>query len=342
MLEILTRLSAPDEEQLMKKPQKSTAVVWSVAPSAAMVGRDSARRAAHTVEGPTLYDREIGFGRGIASADRSPTCNCRSSRACVSLIGPSRMRRFVSTFIALAAAALVVSGCGGGDAAGTTPTTTPPSATSDTTGTTVANDPNANGGVTSSSAGTNSDVPGVNEIANAKAASGQKIQLSARTPKKFSGAHCAQPIMVVLYQPDSILDAELYSAARTAARRSGVKDLVTIVYSPRDVKKMGDLPAKLGLLATPGIATVARDGTIENFWTSYVDDALIRRSIENAAASRPCKVASADVPAAGSALSDAVTVANGGTVVDTVADPLAGKPPGTPAVDAAAASTPSY
>jgi hypothetical protein len=183
------------------------------------------------------------------------------------------------------------------------------------------------------------EAPGVNEIGGATAAVGQPVKVSAITPKKFAKAHCAKPIMVVYYQPDSILDGELYGQAKAATH--GVKDVVTLVYTPADVKSFGDLPSKLGLLTTPGIATVGRDGTIENFWTTYVDSALIQRSLKNAERSKPCKVSSDDVPAAGSALVDATTVANGGTVANTSVDPLTGTPPGTPAVDAAGAIDPA-
>ena len=186
---------------------------------------------------------------------------------------------------------------------------------------------------------TGAEDPGVNELSTANAAVGSPVKVSAITPKKFAKAHCTKPIMVVFYQPESILDSELYGQAKAAAK--GVDDVVTLVYTPRDVKTFGDLPAKLGLLTTPGIATVGRDGTIENFWTTYVDSALIKRSLQNAERSKPCKVSNDDVPAAGSALVDATTVANGGTVANTTADPLAGSPPNTPAVDASGAVDPA-
>lgn len=176
------------------------------------------------------------------------------------------------------------------------------------------------------------DEPGVNELATADAKVGAPVKVSAITPKKFEKAHCVKPILVVFYQPDSILDSALFGQAKAATK--GVDDVVTLAYTPRDVKTFGDLPSKLGLLTTPGIATVGRDGTIENFWTTYVDSALIKRSLQNAERSKPCKVSNDEVPAAGSALVDATTVANGGTVVNTTADPLAGSPPNTPTVDA--------
>ena len=341
----------------MTHPTHPTRGPWPAANSAAMVGADPARDTVQTVEGPTLHDREIEFGRGIASGDRSPTCTCRSSRAYARSNGPGRSIRAV---LLAAAVGLLVAGCGGGDdaaavdaavpvdpAAGTDPAMTDPAAAGGAvdpaTGQLIADD--TAGG---NAPGATEEIPGANEISNADAATGQTVKISALTPKKFVDAHCAKPIMVVLYQPDSILDERLYTAARKAAKRSKLKDLVTLAYNPREVKEMGDLPSKLGLLATPGIATVGRDGTIENFWTTYVDEALIAASLKNAGSAKPCKLSAEEVPAAGSALADATTVANGGTLTDaaasgtvegTTTDPLAGAPPATPAVDAAGAAT---
>ncbi len=300
---------------------------WPAAEAAAMVGADPARRMVQTVEGPTLHDREIGFGRGLASSDRSPTCNCRSSRASARSFGPGRpSTRLAARMLGVLALALVATGCGGSPEAlmNTPQENAAPAPAPDAT---LAGDTGA------------TDQPGVNEISSASAKVGEPVKVSAITPKKFAKAHCADPIMVVFYQPESILDSELYGQAKAAAK--GVDDLVTLVYTPKDVKSFGDLPSKLGLLTTPGVATVGRDGTIENFWTTYVDSALIHRSLLNAEKSKPCKVSSNDVPAAGSALVDATTVANGGTVKNTTVDPLTGTPPGTPAVDAAGAVDPA-
>ncbi|MCW2921505.1 MAG: hypothetical protein JWL76_1379 [Thermoleophilia bacterium] len=227
--------------------------------------------------------------------------------------------------LGIVALALVAAGCGGD-----------PAALLNTPAENAAPAPAADA---STVADTGEPDPGVNEIGTASAAVGQPVKISAITPKKFAKAHCAKPIMVVFYQPDSILDAELFGQARAATK--GINDVVTLVYTPGDVKTFGDLPSKLGLLTTPGIATVGRDGTIENFWTTYVDSALIHRSLRNAEKSKPCKVSSNEVPAAGSALVDATTVANGGTVANTTVDPLTGTPPGTPAVDASGAVDPA-
>jgi hypothetical protein len=308
-----------------------------------MVGADPARRVAQTVEGPTLHDREIEFGRGIASSDRSPTCFGRSSRASALVSGPGRSarraRRAVGSAAALLALALVTSGCGGAAAADPAASATPGASTDGTAiaGTT----PAATGttGAAASGTGAAADVPGANEIANADASAGELLTVSAMTPKKFKQAFCSKPIMVVYYQPGSIVDEKLLAEATAAAGLVKGAGLVTLAYTPKDVKAFGDLGSKLGLFSTPGLATVGRDGRIENFWTSYVDHALIERSLRNAAASHACKVGGDDVPAPGSALADATTVANGGTVKGATSDPLTGTPPGTPAVDAAAANT---
>ena len=225
------------------------------------------------------------------------------------------------------AIALVAAGCGGSpeELLNTPAENATPAPATDTT-------------LAGNAAGTQ-EQPGVNEIQAADAKSGAPVKVSAITPKKFAKAHCAKPIMVVFYQPESILDAELYGQATAAAK--GIDDVVVLPYHPSEVKQFGDLPAKLGLLTTPGVAIVGRDGTIENFWTTYVDSALIHRSLQNAERSKPCKVSADEVPAAGSAFADATTVANGGTVKNTATDPLAGTEPGTPAVDAAGAIDPA-
>lgn len=229
--------------------------------------------------------------------------------------------------------ALLATGCGG-DAAAEFPPVDPAAATPD---------PNAalvtEGGSVTEPLRSSGDegAPGANEISSADATVGKSVKVSAATPKGFRAAHCSKPIMVVYHQPGSIVDEKLLAEGRAAA--ASVKGVVSLEYTPRDVKASGDLPAKLGLFATPGVATVGRDGRIENFWTTYVDRALIQRSLRNAAASRPCKVSSGEVPAAGSAIEAATTVANGGAVdAVTSADPASATTPVDPTVDAAGAA----
>lgn len=318
---------------------------WPAAMGAAMVGADPARRVVQTVEGPTLHDREIGFGRGLASSDRSPTCFGRSSRAYARSTGPGRssrrLRRAASWAIAVIAFAIVASGCGGGATADPAAAGTP-AAGADPSATTVAGtgtDPSAPSvtGALTSAAG--EDIPGANEISNANAAVGASVKVSATTPKKFRDAHCSEAIMVVYYQPGSVVDEKLLQQATNAAASAG--DVLMLVYTPRDVKSAGDLPSKLGLFSTPGLATVGRNGKIANFWVTYVDQSLIKYSLMSAKAAKPCKVGSGDVPAAGAALKDATIVASGGKLEDASTDPLAGGQPGTPAVDAAGATDPT-
>ncbi|MCW2928230.1 MAG: hypothetical protein JWM86_2198 [Thermoleophilia bacterium] len=315
---------------------------WPAPQVAAMVEADPVRDGAQTVEGPTLHDRETEFGRGLASFDRSPTCFGRSSRASALRVGPgpslsSRLRR---SALLIGALALLATGCGGGDDAAAVD----PAATAAATPTTDANGavvggtgtaPAAATGDTGSTLGDDTATPGANEIAGANAAGGSPVTVTAITPKKFAKAHCIKPIIVVFYQPGSVVDQRLYAEAAAAA--ASVKGIVSLTFTPKDTKLYGDLPAKLGLLSTPGLAVVDRSGKLENFWVTYVDRALIRRSLQNAAAAKPCKVATDEAPAAGSALSDAALVANGGTVANTTANPLAGTEPGTAAVDAAGA-----
>jgi hypothetical protein len=235
--------------------------------------------------------------------------------------------------VAVLAFALLATGCGG-DPSELTNTGTPTTG-QDVTGTTVGQEPAPTGQTAALQAA--DDTPGANEISSADAAVGKSVKVSATTPKKFRAAHCSEAILVVYYQPDAIVDEKLLQQATDAA--ADVGDLLMLVYTPKDVKAAGDLPAKLGLFSTPGIATVGRDGKIENFWTSYVDHSLIKRSLLNAKAAKPCGTSSGDVPAAGAALKDATIVASGGKLEDASTNPLAGSTPGTPAVDAAGATT---
>lgn len=241
---------------------------------------------------------------------------------------------------------MIAAGCGGGDefdagAVDQNASATPPVA--DGTGVVAGNqgtgDPAVDGGdVSGIGAEGGEETPGINEIASANAAPGTAVKLSAITPKKFAKAHCSKPIMVVYYQPKSVVDTKMLAEAKLAA--SKVKDTVLLVYTPKDVKASGDLPAKLGLFSTPGVATVNRSGAIENFWVSYVDHALLEFSLRNAANAKPCKVDAEDVPAPGSALADAALVASGGTVAGTTTSSEDGTPPNTPAIDAAGAVDP--
>ncbi|MCW2961543.1 MAG: hypothetical protein JWM90_1930 [Thermoleophilia bacterium] len=257
------------------------------------------------------------------------------------------------------ALALVAAGCGGGeeipvDAAA--PVTDPAAVPVDPNAAPV--DPNAApvepnapvdpnavpgtpvaGGATDGSAATNagSDVPGLNEIANADASSGTPIKLSALTPKVFKSAHCRKPIIVVLYQPGAILDAKLLAEARAA--KASVKGSTQITYTPKDVKAFGDLPAKLGLLSAPGVAIVNRDGTFGIVWTSYVDRELIAKALRYAASTKQCKLSVDDVPAAGepvaSDLSNAAALVSGAkpaasTTLAGTTTPAAGTVAATP------------
>ncbi|MCW2956224.1 MAG: hypothetical protein JWO69_1093 [Thermoleophilia bacterium] len=301
---------------MMQQPSRlhSTNDSWSAAHDAAKVGADPVQRVVQHVEGPTLYNREPEFGRGLASYDRAPTCSGRSSRASASTSGPGRtFARRVASGAALLALALVVAGCGGEevpvdaapaavDPALTTPAATNPDGTPVTPAATnpdgtpvTPGTPIAGGATDGTAAGDEGgDVPGLNEISGATATNGSTVKISALTPKQFKQAHCNKPILVVLYQPGSILDEKLLDEARTA--KAKVPGTVQIIYTPKQVKSFGDLPAKLGLLSAPGVATVGRDGRIANFWTTYVDSDLILSSLRNAAKAKPCRLTSDDVP----------------------------------------------
>jgi hypothetical protein len=113
-----------------------------------------------------------------------------------------------------------------------------------------------------------------------------------------------------------LLDEKLLGQVSAARSAAGVKDLVQLTYEPRQVKKFGDLLAKVGLLSSPGVAVIARDGRIENFWTTYVDTDLVTKSLRNAAKAKRCTaLTGADVAVAPPTnnFSDAATLAGGGT-----------------------------
>ncbi|MCW2949138.1 MAG: hypothetical protein JWN41_151 [Thermoleophilia bacterium] len=329
---------------------------WSAAHAAAMVGADPARRVVQHVEGPTLLDRELPFGRGIATLDRAPTCLGRSSPAFALVSEPGRsnrrhlLRRGLGATLTTIVLALVATGCGGAaDATTATPapapaaTPTPAVADSGSTGTTVAD---GTAGAASAStdtttpgaASSSSDIPGANEIAGSEAAGGAAIKISTLTPQEFVRAHCTKPIVVVLHQPNSILDQALLSSVKAAlgsASRTAKHDTVLLVYTPKEIKRFGDLPAKVGLLTAPGVAVINRGGAIQNFWTGYVDSSLLGRVLELAAATKPCKVANEDAgvsaadptlgaAATSSSLAAAATIASGGAATAATTTPAPG------------------
>jgi hypothetical protein len=317
------------------------------------------------VHGIAAYDRAptCVSRSSPASVLESEPGRSSAAAATTTATSPKRrrtVRRAVGAGVLTLALALVAAGCGAAadpaavdpaaastptpDASATTGTPVAATTTTDpTTGAVTTTDPTTGAvipatatagatGATTSTATADEDVPGVNEISGTEAAGGAAIKISKLTPKEFVTAHCAKPIVVVLHQPDSILDQELLSSVKSAignASKTAKKDTVLLVYTPADVKKFGDLPAKVGLLSAPGVAVINRGGAIQNFWTGYVDESLIRRVLEIASATKPCKVANEDAGAAAadpslgaaaqpaSSLATAATIASGGTPAAT-------------------------
>jgi hypothetical protein len=220
-----------------------------------------------------------------------------------------------------AAVALVAAGCGGADPSADAAATAPTTAAT-TPGTTVSG--------TGSTGASMLDEPGMNDIAASQANAGVSVKISSRTPKAFVAANCARPIVVVLYQPDSTLDLALRKEVNTAVKKT--KDELLLTYTPSDVREYGDLPSKLGLFAAPGVAIVARDGTIENIWSGvYVDNKLIEASLRNAASATACKVAenaAAGGANATSSLQGAAALVAGGGTAPAAATGLATPAPG--------------
>lgn len=272
---------------------------WRTPAVPATVGADPARRSTSNVEGPTPHDRELPFGRGLAAVDRAPTCICRSSRTPVGA-GPGRFsptlaRSRAALVTVVLACALVATGCGGGDAAA------PADAGATLDATAATGDQTALAGAD----GTTLDATGAETgaedpagpsggLAGSAAAPGVTVATSRRTPKAFRAAMGIRPIVVVLYQPDAVLDKAALLEARLAART--VDDAVLLTYAASDVAGYGDLPEQLGLFSTPSVAVVSRSGEIQNFWAGYVDRGLLERSVQQAADATASEVTSADAP----------------------------------------------
>jgi len=135
------------------------------------------------------------------------------------------------------------------------------------------------------------------------------VKTSEATPKEFVDDLGRRTIVVVLYQPASIIDESQLLEVRAAV--AGSKDVTLLEYTAAEYKRYGDVPEKLGLFRAPSVAVVDRAGTIENFWSSFVDRGLLFHAISKANAARPSKVAAVEAPPviAGSAFSTAATAA---------------------------------
>lgn len=277
---------------------------WSGSASTATVGASPVPPAANTVVGPTPFDRELGFGRGIASADRAPTWISRSIQAVVAAGAGRRMFALVSVMLISAIAA----GCGGGDEASsdvsadsapTTPTTpTTPAGTGDAaTGAPAAGTPGATGSLAGAQTGAASTGAGIASDAEIVAAPGTQLETSDQTPKAFVEALGKRTIVVAIYQPTSTLDEATMREVRAAIKKTPGTLLLT--YSAGDFKKYGDLPERVALLgATPGVAVVDRSGKLQNFFRTYVDRNLLALTIRLANRAKAAKVTPGDVPTA--------------------------------------------
>lgn len=281
---------------------------WPDGRTAATVMADPACTVVLHVEGPTLYDRESAFDCGLASVDRTPTCFGRSSSAFARYRSgrfTSRAARTLLSLAALTVCAVVLAGCGGGaaveppatDAAGADPAAVvDPNAPVIDPALDPALDPATTGdpGALVGNGDAGSDVADNEGIATSSAAPGTQVATSDSTPKAFVKALGKKPIVVIIHQPGAIVDEHLLAESRIASRAA--KGVVFLSYIAGDFKHYGDLPGKIGLLSSPSVAVISRDGSIENFWSGYVDNILIAKSVMLAAAAKGASVTPDDAP----------------------------------------------
>ncbi len=265
---------------------------WHGTGSGATVGSGSLRRPAGYIAGPTPFQREFGFGRGIASQGRTPTCTSRSNQVFAGAgVGFFRLVQ-LSLILVLG---FVFAACGGSSSSevgGSEKVASSDSATSSTsTGGTAS--PDATTQVSDPSA-----VPGSNETGGpvSVVAPNEDIGTSAATPEEFAKALGAKPIIVVMYQPTAPVDEKVLKNAKAAAK--AVKGTVLLAYTPAQYKVWGDLVERLGIFGTPGVAIIKRDGTLGYRNTGYlVDASLLRAALKRAALAKPAKVVEKDAPA---------------------------------------------
>jgi hypothetical protein len=210
---------------------------------------------------------------------------------------------------------MLLAACGGG-------AETPPVTPSDGAGAPAATDAN---GLPASSAG--GDVPGTadssldaatpNDLETGAAdsgsidvAPGSHVPTSDRTPGTFVDALGKQQIIVVLYQPDSIIGDLLLEEVSAASK--AVDGTLQLSYTPADRKKYGDLCRNLGLFEAPSVAVVNRSGEIQNFWSGYVGRDLLTHVLTLASKSKKSSVTADDAPAATSSLETAADTAVAG------------------------------
>lgn len=282
--------------------------LWPGAAAAGMVSADPVRRVATHVDGPTLYEREPGFGCGIASVDRAPTCNGRSNPTSAAA-GPGRRSFRIACAIGCVITSLLIQGCGGSDAgtdaagAGTgTQTQTPASGqpANDASSSTVANtgtpaagtttDPNASAG-----AAANPQATTAGTLQNEILTAGDQVKTSKATPRGFVKALGRRAIIVVMYQPGETASQQMLAEVAAATRSR--TDVLVLKYTPADYASYGDLADQLDLFDIPSLAIVDRAGKLQNMRARFWPSNLIARSLDIARKVAPAKVSPADAPA---------------------------------------------
>lgn len=289
------------ESRLNYVPTYSDKSRWSGLPLAGKVSADPAQRVVTHVDGPTLYERELTFGRGIASADRAPTCFGRSNPTYITA-GPGRSfrSRALIALVVLACGSLLTA-CGGGEeapapapdaaAGASTPAATPtapdPAATGTPVGdTTGAVDPITGAATTPATTGAS---PGGEVLSP-----GDQVKTTKATPSKFVDALGKQSILVVFYQPGIASSDLLIDEINVATAKR--KNVLVLAYTPAQYKDSGDLAAQLGLFDLPALAIIDRAGNLQNYKAVYWPSNLIAEALDKANAAKSAKVSPSDAP----------------------------------------------
>lgn len=306
--------------------------LWPEAELTGMVSPDPARRVATHVDGPTLFEREFGFERGIASVDRAPTCIGRSNPTSAAA-GPGRLRRTVVSLALCGIAAMMLAACGGSSASTTTTnaaagTSTSP-VTSPTPTSTVPGTPVGSGGATGT--------PTTSAV-DAQLAPGDEVKTSKSTPKAFVNALGKQAILVVMYQPGEASSDVMRSEVKAAIR--GRHDVLVLQYTPAQYEQSGDLADQLDLFDIPSIAIIDRSGKLQNAKTIYWPANLIALALDKAVKAPRAQHSSASATAAPSGIGAMATDTAQGTAVTTTTAPAdtVGVAPAAAASSAAASS----
>ncbi len=275
----------------MTERQQLATTPSPTSPVAGTVERGSAPREVDSVVGPTLCDREPAFRRGIASEDRAPTWNNRSSHT-PTPPGPSRFYSRVAVVAILLLSATVFAGCGvpfigGDDAAESTDTTTSTTSTP-ATGTPGATGTPATGGTPAPAATTAEADPDLAAACKqVNSVVGKKVETSDLTPKSFLKPLGRDVVVVLVYQPQAVFSEVARRQVKAAVK--GRKNVTLLEFRAGQFTEYGDLLERLCLFEPPSVAVIARNEVLSSVYRGYADSALVGFSVAVAGLMRPTK-----------------------------------------------------